>query len=271
MSLFPKNIQLLSLFFLISWTAELNAQTDSLPKFSLVEKNGIVFISWNNPFPEVTQMIIQRSNDSVSFFRSIMSMPDPSAVSNGFVDRKPGAAQMFYRLFYVMPGGRYTFTSTQKPVHTEIEKKSIVVPKDNKVDTTTIIASPIPSYDPIKKVELVQAMGRSEAQKDNRDRTNPIVKLDSIEGVTTFQPSAFIFSNGEGNLVLLLPEAERRLYHLHVYREDGKPVFTMRNIKERHLLVDRSNFYQSGWFRFELFEGNTLKDKNRFFIPAEGR
>lgn len=271
MNIFPKNIQLLSLFFLISWTAELKAQTDSLPKFSLVEKNGIVFISWNNPFPEITQLIIQRSNDSLSFFRSIISMPDPTAVSNGYVDRKPGAAQMFYRLFYVMPGGRYTFTTSRKPLHEEIEKKRIDVPNDNKADTNNIVKSAFTSYDPVKKIELVQAMGRSEAQKDNRDRTSPIVKLDSIEGVTSFQPSAFIFSNEEGNLVLLLPEAERKPYHLHVYREDGKPVFTMKNIKERHLLVDRSNFYQSGWFRFELFDGNTLKDKNRFFIPAEGR
>jgi len=43
----------------------------------------------------------------------------------------------------------------------------------------------------------------------------------------------------------------------------------MKNIREPHLLIDKSNFYKSGWFRYDLFESGKLKSKNKFFIPTE--
>jgi hypothetical protein len=48
-------------------------------------------------------------------------------------------------------------------------------------------------------------------------------------------------------------------------------MFHMRNIKEPQLLIDRSNFLHSGWFKYDLYEDEKLKEQNRFFIPPEGR
>ena len=297
----PLSILLLIFLLLSAPNMRLQAQNDSLPKFSLIERNGWVIIGWNNPYPELTQLIIQRSTDSSTAFRSIMSMPDPTAVSNGYVDKKGGSSNMFYRIFYVQPGGRYTFTVAKKPLHLAPENQtsktsntsnSINVSKEadptlnagktiplgnvdaektmtlGNVDPEKIMASG--NIDPEKRVALVEAMGRR-SEKETKDKTNASLKIENPEFVSVFQPSAFIFSNEEGNLVLLLPEAEKRHYHLHIFKEDGSPLFKMRNIKERHLIVDRSNFYQSGWFRFNLFDGEHLKEKNRFFIPPEGR
>ena len=248
----------------ISVATELQGQSDSLPQFSLTERNGIVFIGWNNPFKEITQLIIQRSGDSSKFFKSIMSMPDPSAISNGYVDKKEGAAQQYYRIFYVLPGGRYTFTAARKPLHIEDKKIINIHPPDSVSPTTIAQFNPL---DSIKKKGLIQQIGKKEDQRE----TNPGLKLEISDPKLIFEPSAFIFSNEEGNLILLLPEAEKRHYHLHVFKDDGTPVFKMRNISERYLLVDRSNFYQSGWFKFELFEGALIKEKNRFFIPPEDK
>jgi hypothetical protein len=253
----------LILFCLLCKT-ELRGQSDSLPQFSLTERNGIVFIGWNNPFSEITQLIIQRSTDSTKFFKSIMSMPDPAAISNGYVDKKEGGAQQYYRIFYVLPGGRYTFTAARKPLHIA-EKKTITLPTTDSVRSVPIVQ--INPLDSVKKKGLIKLIGKKEDQKE----TNPTLKPDIPDNKPVFEPSAFIFSNEEGNLILLLPEAEKRHYHLHVFKEDGTPVFKMRNIIDRYLLVDRSNFYQSGWFKFELYEGAVLKEKNRFFISPEDK
>jgi hypothetical protein len=257
----------ISVYFLILGILllpELKAQSDKLPQFSLTERNGMVFISWNNPFEDVSQLIIQRSTDSVKFFRSIMSMPDPSASSNGYVDKMEDAVSMYYRIFYVLPGGRYSFTSAKKPVHIE-ERALQILPKSKPVNPGPEI--PPSPWDSIKKKTAVQIVGK---RIDDRE-TNPDLKHVGVENKLYFDASAFIFSNEDGNLILLLPEAEKKQYDLHVFKEDGTLLFRMRSIKERYLLVDRSNFYQSGWYKFELFEGNRLKEKNRFFIPPDGQ
>ena len=84
----------------------------------------------------ITQLIIQRSADSLTGFRSIVSMPDPTSSTNGFVDKKSGSKLFFYRIFYVMPGSRYVFSESKKPkveipppvVQPEIKKPPITVP-----------------------------------------------------------------------------------------------------------------------------------------------
>ena len=56
-----------------------------------------------------------------------------------------------------------------------------------------------------------------------------------------------------------------------MYEDDGSPLFNMKNIKESKLLIDKSNFVHSGWFKYELFEGKEAKEKNKFFIPPENK
>lgn len=123
------------------------------------------------------------------------------------------------------------------------------------------------SWDSFKKKKPVEMIGK---RNDDRE-TNLNFKQIGVEKKTYFDPSAFIFSNEDGNLILLLPEAEKKQFELLVFKDDGTPLFKMKNIKERYLLIDKSNFYQSGWFKFELYEGNRIKEKNRFFIPPDSQ
>ena len=268
-----KSCNIISILMALMLTMQaiiIQAQTDSLPKFLLTERNGYVIVGWNNSYPEITQLIIQRSTDSVTGFRSIMSMPDPNAKSNGFIDKKGGTSSMFYRLMIVLPGGRYNFTEAKKPLITSISLTNNSQERDDSL---------LPDKDKRKnhgKHALVKKIESDQAARDNEKRnlitkTNILPRIDILETINKFHPSTFIFTNEEGNLILLLPDAEKRHYHLHVFREDGRVQFKMRNIKERHLTVDRSNFYQSGWFLFELYDGELLKEKNRFFIPPESR
>jgi len=171
---------------------------------------------------------------------------------------------MYYRIFYVLPGGRYSFTSAKKPVH--IEEKPLQSLTTTKPDASKPEVQPSP-WDSIKKKKLIQMIGK----KNDERETNPDLKEIGVENKLYFEASAFIFTNEEGNLILLLPDAEKKQYDLYVFNENGNPVFKMKNIKERYLLVDKSNFYQSGWFKFELYEGNRIKEKNKFFIPPDGQ
>lgn len=258
---------------LLSLFSSLSRAQDSLPNFYAKERNGYAIIGWYNPFKDVNELIIQRSSDSLTGFRSIMSMPDPSSVYNGFVDKKENAANFYYRIFYIRTGSRYTFTQSMKPKPAEVE-----TPKTQLVSNTPpTIQEPInakqvdsvlkhnPQIDSIYKVNPEQAM---KIIRSLDATLQPIGKINtpSTEGI--FDPSAFIFIDNEGNLVIALPEVQKKKYSLIVYLEDGGRLFEMKNIREPHLLIDKSNFYKSGWFKYDLMESGKLKSRNKFYIPA---
>ncbi|MFN5423415.1 MAG: hypothetical protein ACK5AO_09115 [bacterium] len=239
-------ILLISCFSLIQTRAQ-----DSLPVFEVQERNGMVIIGWKNPYPELTQLVIQRSYDSTKGFKSIMAMPDPSSVSNGYVDKTINAVNQYYRLFYVQPGGRYFFTASVKPRRSE--------PQIEKVNP-----QPENVFEKVYEVLPVASLNK----KDKLNKIAPTSTLESTLPENLFTPSTLIFSNKDGDLIVALPEANQKKYLLKVYRENGLAVFTMKDIKDPQLLVDRSNFYHSGWFTFELYEGGKIKEKNKFFIPS---
>jgi hypothetical protein len=88
---------------------------DTLPKFSVVRKpNGKILISWRNNYPEVNQISIQRSPDSVKHFTTLLTVPDPSIPENGFVDSKPPGEIVYYRLFILLDDSHYTFSKPQR-------------------------------------------------------------------------------------------------------------------------------------------------------------
>jgi hypothetical protein len=102
------------LLLLVSSYSYSKAQ-DMLPEFSAVTRgNGKIIISWTNPYPVVSQISIQRSKDSTKGFASILSVPDPTAQQNGFVDSKAPDPKFFYRLFIVLDGGKFVFTRSKR-------------------------------------------------------------------------------------------------------------------------------------------------------------
>lgn len=240
-------------------TKQMYAQ-DSLPSFNVQEINGMVIIGWKNPFPELNQMVIQRSYDSTKGFKSIMSMPDPSSVTNGYVDKAINAVNQYYRLFYVQPGGRYFFTASAKP------KKSLPeTPKEKPISENQLEKKLEEAIDPpyVKRNKTISV-------DDHKNKLGKIPTPSTLESILPeyiFTPSTLIYSNKDGDLVIALPEAKQKNYVLKVFRENGVLVFTMKDIKEPQLLVDRSNFYHSGWFTYDLYEGDKLKEKNKFLIP----
>jgi hypothetical protein len=241
-------------------------------------------ISWNNENKELTQLIIQRSADSLSGFRSIVSMPDPTSSTNGFVDKKSGNKLFFYRIFYVMPGSRYIFTESQKPkveipppvVQPETIKPPITMPSPAIVTTNPPITKKevqeIIKKQPDTAVSQLKLAYQQVGLSQYNWRTITILpKTENPLNDDTFVLSSLIFTNGEGNLIVSLPDAPKNRFTLRVFREDKSLLFEMKHIRENQLLIDRSNFHNSGWFRYELREGERVREKNRFYIKPDGK
>ncbi len=87
--------------------------------------------------------------------------------------------------------------------------------------------------------------------------------------VEVYKVSAYVYTGRSGNIHVSLPEAGRRHYSVRFFDENNKLMFELSEIKDPTLIVDKTNFQHAGWFRFELYDGDQLKEKNKLFIPKE--
>lgn len=267
---------------LVFITIQLQAQ-EVLPAFKVVKRNGWVIISWNNDNKDLTQLIIQRSTDSLKGFRSIISMPDPTSSTNGFVDRKQGSSDAYYRIFYVMPGSRYIFTESKKPIAEELpltlqpSLQTLNSPLDLKKELNSKISksSPKDSLISWKKQtdtsfnHLLKAYQNIMLSRDSWKPDLEIPKLDNTQIEERLNPSILVFTNADGNLIVAQPIENKLKYTLRVFQDENQLLFEMKNIKEKELLIDRSNFHRSGWFRYELVQAERIVEKNKFYIKPD--
>lgn len=89
---------------------------DTLPKITVTQLGRKALVSWKNHYSNITSINIQRSDDSLRNFRSIGSVLNVSATTNGFVDPKEFLPNLqYYRLFITFEGGTYFFTASHRP------------------------------------------------------------------------------------------------------------------------------------------------------------
>jgi hypothetical protein len=216
---------------------------DTLPAFSVKNRFGKVIVSWVNNFPDLVQISIQRSPDSLKGYKTILTVPDATAITNGYLDSKAPDQKSFYRLYVQQPGGKYFFTKPARPV----------------VDTSRVV-----KYEIAKNNTVIIRNNNGNPQSDTAGIKPPEVK-------PSFIPSTHVFTNLDGNVSIALPNAKQANYTLKFFREDDTPLFQMAKVKEEQLTLDKSNFVKSGWFKFELYENDVLKEKHKFFIPKDLR
>jgi hypothetical protein len=236
----------LATFILASVCLKLSAQ-DTLPKFSVKNAgNNRIIISWKNNYHLVKQISIQRSFDSLKNYKTILSVPDPMNRENGYADTKAANDNMFYRLFIVLDGSMFIFSNSKRPVidslqMTDGEQKKLLDPFSIEVNK------------PMKDI----------------DSTLKANGLDSKNKPNIFVPSMYVYTARDGNIHLNLPEASSKKYSVKFYDENDKFLFEIKDLKEQALIVDKTNFYHAGWFKFELFVDEKLKEKHKFYIGKE--
>src|SRR5450432_3876484 len=106
----------LSLLFFAAVAANMLHAQDTLPRFSVKGAgNNRIIIGWVNNFSTIRQISIQRSFDSLTNYKTILTVLDPSIPQNGYVDTKATNEHMFYRLYILQDRGVYFFTAAKKP------------------------------------------------------------------------------------------------------------------------------------------------------------
>lgn len=276
--------------------AQVSNQTKPLPEFSVTTPgNGKIIIGWLNTYPVVTQISIQRSFDSLRNYKTILTVPDPTVLQNGFVDTKAPTEFQYYRLFIVLDSGKYLFT---KPKKARLDTAKVLTetpaPNPRIQDNVNKIVQKPPANTPVidkpaeperifylKKGDTLIGQLLEKDLKRLRDsilnRTKDTLTFKSADTLlikpfvpkVIYKPSLYVFTARDGNVTIALPEVSTKKYSVRFFEDDTTPLFEVKHVKESPLTLDKANFLHAGWFRFELYENGQLKEKHRFYIPKD--
>ncbi len=261
---------LFSLSVLWLTASRLPAQ-DTLPNFSLINAgNNRIIIGWVNNLENVKQISIQRSHDSLTGYKSILTVADPATPQNGFMDAKAPNDHMFYRLYIMQDKGMYQFSKARRPVK----------------DTLRIAKTSAPAIPGNPEPDNKEPRPAIPSSLDTAERARPVViQLNGFPGTVdsvavpvpvtlkkksnAFVPSLYVFTCSDGYICIKLPDSEKpKKYAIRFFDEDTE-LFELKDIKEKEFKLDKTNFYHAGWFRFELYEDGKLLEKHKFYLDKE--
>jgi hypothetical protein len=282
-----------SLFQLISY-----AQQDTLPQFFVFKKNKVITISWKNNYESLSQINIQRSKDSNRNYITIHSSPQPMSRSYSFTDQTAQNDSGYYRIFILFEGGQYFFTKPKRPVEDNrptLVKKEIVAKQEESKKTNI----PPPPPPPVKKEtkpevkEIQKPEVKIEVQINPKEKNKlpDSIKLKPATHVVaarkiskpykrlflpplviqkkSWEKSPYVYTGDDGNIVIDLPEAGKKKYSIVFVREEGRPLFTIPEILETKMILDKVVFLKSGWYYFVLSENGVVKERNKFLITRD--
>ena len=109
--------------------------------------------------------------------------------------------------------------------------------------------------------------------KENVIKENEIkeVAKSTRPAQTYFVPSKLVYTGKENNIIISLPDADKKKYSIKFFEEDGTPVFEIKKITETYLTLDKANFTHAGLFNFEVYADGLLVEKHKFYIPKDGK
>lgn len=239
------NKHILLLFIVIIASGKALIAQDTLPKFSVKNVGGNrIVIGWINTFETVRQISIQRSFDSLKNFKSILTVADPSIPENGYVDTKASNDRMFYRLYIMLDKGVFLFSDAKRPKFDSV----IVVKKD-------AVKTDLPGL--VVPVIINDSVVVGPVNNNNRPKADIYI------------PSKRVYTFKDGYVRIVLPEGTEKKYNIKFFTMESELLFELKDVKEKDFKIDKSNFYHSGWFKFELYENGELLEKNKFYLPKE--
>jgi len=228
--------QILFFFFFISLASVVRSQ-QVLPSISVKNMSGKIIVSWRNEYAvPVTNINIQRSYDSLKNYTTIGSVLNPQNRENGYADPNPPYNKMYYRVFIAFEGGSYIISQPVRPV------------KDAGSDSASVTRYPW-QINPLE------------------DSTINIPPA----GSDINYPSKRIYTARDNSIVIYLPDAAAKKYSAKFYDEHEKLAFELTRLREEYLILEKVNFSHSGWYRFELYEDGKIIEKNKFFVPRDGK
>ncbi len=251
---------ILSFLLFTTSTCSILYSQDTLPHFTLKNAgNNRIIIGWVNNYPHIRQISIQRSFDSLNLYKTILTVPDPAAIQNGYMDVKATNDHMFYRLYILLDKGVYLFSAAKKPVLDTARKMAAVQAKPDTIMVNGKLVI-VPAKPIVIKIDNLQ-WGDSSAMP-NPNYTKPTSNA--------FTPSLHVYTNRDGYVRINLPDDEKsKKYSIKFFEEDGSSLFELKEIKEKDFKIDKTNFYHAGWFRFELYENGKLLETHKFYLEKD--
>lgn len=259
-------VALISIFFI-----KVNAQQQQFI-INVSAVNNKVKVEWQNPYGDsVVQLNIQRSWDSVKNFRTVFVPLSPELPQNGYVDDVPGNTSMYYRAFYVLGNGSFFFTKAKK-VTSGLDFTDEISQKEAN-DTSFLVT--------IHDDDSVIAQLNYEGYKHFKDSiinytkdtlyslTDADVLIRYYDNNVRWMPSPHVYTNTDGYVQIFLNDALQNNYRIKFLDENRKPLFTIQHVTQPQLLLDKTDFMHSGWFYFELYENDKLKERNKFYVPKD--
>lgn len=263
------------LFISAFFTQSLQGQ-DTLPKFSLINagKNRVI-VGWTNTFQDIRQISIQRSLDSLTGYKTILTVPDPATPQNGYVDAKAPNDRMFYRLYIQLDKGVFLFSNAKRPVkdttriHVPLQSVTVTYPDSIRVgDTTYRVGDTIRVGD---SFIVAKPFGVKLNGFPGTDSVaTPNVNNHKRPQLNAFTPSLYVYTFKDGYVRVRLPDDEKtKKYSIKFFEDNGNFLFELKDIKEKEFKLDKTNFYHAGWFRFELYEDGKLLEKHKFLLEKD--
>lgn len=229
-------------------------------------------IEWQNPYGDsLVQLNVQRSWDSVRNFTTIFVPISPELPQNGYIDETAGYNSIYYRIFYVLADGSFFFTKPSRNVpgsdftnaitEEQASDKNFLITVH---DDDTVLAQL--NYEAYKRF-------RDSIVNNTRDTLYSLTDADILiryyNNNIRWIPSTHIFTNNDGYVQIFLLDAAQKNYRLRFYDERHKSIFSIQHVTEPQLLLDKTDFMHSGWFFFELYENDKVKERNKFYIPKD--
>lgn len=277
-------------------SATLGAAQDTLPAFSIENKgNGRIVVSWTNPYPNLIQLAVQRSYDSVKRFSTVYSTTSPELPINGFSDKVPEGVTVFYRIFYVMEGGAYFFSpSRQPPVTVSItaveadtrreildEELQKIADAKNKQQLDKVLDDPMKElyvgFSDTADFRILLARDFRAFRDSIMTKTkDTLVQMgEDTLYIRVYDPpftqrsSQYVFTDKDGYIVIKLDDADSKKYQVTIMEENETPVLEIKQVKHPYLILDKGNFYKAGWYKFTLRENGRIKEKGVVFLPKD--
>jgi hypothetical protein len=256
---------LLAFFSFLVLFLRLSAQ-DTLPRFNVRGAgNDKIIIGWVNNFEDVKQISIQRSFDSLTGYKTILTVADPTTKENGYVDAKATNDHMFYRLYILRDKGNYLFSKAQRPKKdtgpikgTTIIRMDTVFEKVVKNGDTIIIKKVVPFTVRLEKIPTTDSVKTPDPGNIGKIKPN------------AFAPSLYVYTERDGYVRITLPDGDKpKKYSIKFFEENDTFLFELKEIKEKAFKLDKTNFYHAGWFKFELYEENKLVEKHKFYLEKD--
>ena len=270
-----------ALIFLLACSM-IHAQ-DTLPRFSLINAgNNRIIIGWVNTYPDIKQISIQRSFDSLTKFTTILTVPDPTTLQNGYVDARASNDRMFYRLYIQLDQGKYLFSQSKRPrsMSFPLVDSSKAVMNASDPRNGSLPGGNLPGSMPqVKRPDLNAGNDSMHSSisfedwmlkvSDKKVIGAPSMGINNTVKPEVFVPSLHVYTFRDGYVRINLPDDPEKKYTIRFYEDGGDFLFELKEVKARTFKIDKANFYHAGWFRFELYENGKLIEKHKFQLEKD--